>query len=101
MLSDWARARPSSEEHVMDKKLHRLETFRAQDAQGAVFKVHAYEHLVRVDTLLDAQAQWEPTGEVEYKLSTGEHLDLDRDGLMVEPGSGRRLRRVSQGVHAV
>jgi hypothetical protein len=77
----------------MDKQLHRLETFRAQDAQGRPFTVHAYEHLARVHTSLDPHLQWEPTGEVEFKLATGEHLDLMPDGMFAVPGSSLRLRR--------
>jgi len=85
----------------MDKKLHRLETFRVQDMHGATYKVHAYEHLTHVDNLLDMQTQWEPTGEVEYKLSTGEHLDLDEDGTMYGSGSSMPLHRVSPSAHVM
>lgn len=79
----------------MDKKLARLETFRVQDMHGATYKVHAYEHLTRVHTLMDMQTQWEPTGLVEYKLSTGEHLDLDVDGTLYVPSSHTALHRVA------
>ena len=84
----------------MDKKLQRLETFRVQDMHGATYKVHAYEHLTRVHTLMDMQTQWEPTGLVEYKLSTGEHLDLDDDGTLYVPDSRTVLHRmVSPSLH--
>ena len=79
----------------MDKKLQRLETFRVQDMHGATYKVHAYEHLTRVHTLMDMQTQWEPTGLVEYKLSTGEHLDLDNDGTLYVPSSHTSLVRMN------
>ncbi len=85
----------------MDKKLHCLETFRAQDMQGGTYKVHAFEHLARVDGLLDMRAQWEPTGKVEFKLSTGEHLELAEDGTMYVAGSGLPLQRVSPSAHAM
>jgi hypothetical protein len=85
----------------MDKKLHRLDTFRVQDLHGTVFKVHAYEHLTQVSNLLDMRAQWEPTGEVEYKLSTGEHLELDDDGTMYVLGSSMPLHRVSPTAHVM
>lgn len=85
----------------MDKKLHCLETFRVQDMHGATYKVHAYEHLTRVDNLLDMQTQWEPTGEVEYKLATGEHLDLDDDGTMHVLGSSMPLVRMSPSAHVM
>ena len=84
----------------MDKKLARLETFRVQDMHGATYKVHAYEHLTRVHTLMDMQTQWEPTGLIEYKLSTGQHLDLDDDGTLLEPTSHMPLHRMSASNHA-
>lgn len=85
----------------MEKKLHRLETFRVQDMHGAIYQVHAYEHLTHVDNLLDMQTQWEPTGEVEYKLATGEHVEVDQDGTMHVAGSSMPLQRVSPSAHAM
>jgi hypothetical protein len=83
----------------MDKKLHRLETFSVQDMHGATFKVHAYEHLTRVHQFLDMETQWEPTGLIEYKLSTGEHLEVDDDGRMFTPGSAVPLHRMLPVAH--
>lgn len=64
----------------MDKQLHLLETFRAQDAAGALRTVRAYEHLVRVMPTVDPLGQWEPTGVVEYRLDDGRPLMMVRDG---------------------
>lgn len=83
----------------MDKKLHRLETFTVQDMHGATFKVHAYEHMTRVDNLLDMATQWEPTGLIEYKLATGEHLEVDESGNMFAPDSTMPLHRVQPVAH--
>ena len=83
----------------MDKKLQRLETFRVQDMHGASYKVHAYEHLTRVHNFLDMENQWEPTGLIEYKLSSGEHLEVDHDGNLFMPGSTMPLHRVMPMSH--
>jgi hypothetical protein len=78
----------------MDKLLHRLETFRAQDAQGHGFTVHAYEPMVRANpSSFEPHLQWEPTGKIEFKLASGEHLDLARDGALTLPGAGLSLYR--------
>lgn len=78
----------------MDIKLHRLESFSAQDAQGKPYKVYGYERLARAYPWLDAAAQWESTGVVEYKLANGEHLDMARDGTLQGAHSGVRLHRM-------
>ena len=83
----------------MDKKLHRLETFSVQDMHGATYKVHAYEHLTRVHPLLNMETEWEPTGLVEYKLATGEHLEMDNDGTLYAPGSSMPLHRTQPVAH--
>lgn len=84
----------------MDIKLHRLDTFSAVDGQGGFHTVHAYEHLARTPMLgdLDPTLQWEPTGVLEFKLATGEHLDVARDGALVA-GSGMRLTRRTGAAH--
>lgn len=78
----------------MDTKLHRLESFPAQDTQGKAYKVCGYELLARAYPWLDADAQWEPTGQVEYRLDSGEHLDMDRDGTWQVTDTGVRLHRL-------
>lgn len=77
----------------MDIKLQRLESFSAQDTQGRAHKVYGYELLARAYPWLDPAVQWEPTGVVEYKLDTGEPLDLDRDGTLHGARSGLHLHR--------
>lgn len=77
----------------MDIKLQRLETIPATDAAGTSYTVHAYERLAHVPLLLDSRTQWEPTGEVEYRLASGERLDLDTAGDWLLPGGELRLHR--------
>jgi hypothetical protein len=71
----------------MEKQLHQLETRRLHGDDGREYVVQGYEHLVRPEGAL--HAQWEPTGEVEYRLSTGERVESDRAG---------RLRVAATGV---
>lgn len=78
----------------MDIKLHRLESFSAQDTQGKAYKVYGYELMARAYPWLDAAVQWEPTGVVEYKLASGEHLDMARDGTLHEALTGLHLHRM-------
>lgn len=77
----------------MDKKLHRLETFAARGSDGRVYSVHGYEHLARVDAITGAPEQWEPTGEAEYKLADGRHLQMQQDGSLRLPDAGITLQR--------
>lgn len=72
----------------MDKQLRRLETFTAHGSDGSLYTVHGFEHLAHVGTLTGGQEQWEPTGQVEYKLDTGEMVQVHRDGRM-ELADGR------------
>jgi hypothetical protein len=69
------------ETHV-DKKLQLLDSFKAQGADGASYKVMAYEQLLRVDLLTNGQDHWEPTGLTEYRLGSGERVDVAPDGTM-------------------
>jgi hypothetical protein len=79
----------------MDIKLQRLETIPATDEAGKAYTVHAFERLAHVPVLLDSRTQWEPTGQVEYRLASGERLDVDTDGDWLLPGSELRLHRQS------
>ena len=45
----------------MDRKLHLLETFVAQDEHGAPYKVFGYEHLVKMPSAPELPQHWEPT----------------------------------------
>ncbi len=77
----------------MDRKLHLLETFVAQDERGASYKIFGYEHLVKVPAAPEFPQQWEPTGIAEYKLAGGEHVDQERDGTLRIAKTGLRLNR--------
>ena len=78
----------------MDRKLHLLETFVAQDEQGTPYKIFGYEHLVQALLSPEFQQQWEPTGVAEYKLAGGEHVDLESGGMLRVTTTGQRLKRL-------
>ena len=42
----------------------------------------AYEHLLRTNVIADGQDHWEPTGMSEYRLASGERVDVAPDGVM-------------------
>jgi hypothetical protein len=75
----------------MERKLHLLESFTAQGSDGRAYKVYGYEHLVRDDSVAAPVDNWEPTGELEYRLADGERVDAHRDGSMRIARSGVRL----------
>ena len=77
----------------MDRKLHLLETFVAQDEHGVHYKVCGYEHLVQPPSSPDLPQHWEPTGVAEYKLAGGGHVDLQSDGQLRVAATGLRLKR--------
>lgn len=77
----------------MEHKLHLLESFQAQDAQGKRYKVKGYEHLMREDLFVSAEELWESTGQAEYRLDTGEPLDMLKDGTLRVRGSDVVLTR--------
>ena len=81
----------------MDKKLHLLDSFKALGSDGAAYKVMAYEHLLRVDLLVDGQDHWEATGVTEYRLASGERVDMASDGVMRVVPTGVELRRPAAG----
>src|ERR1022692_4984100 len=64
----------------MDKRLQLLETFPAFGDDGQRYVVHGFEHLVRLDGALDHLDRWEPTGQAEYKLASGEHIVVESTG---------------------
>lgn len=81
----------------MEKKLRRLETFTARGSDGSHYDVHAYEHLARIDGVIDPRdEQWEPTGQAEYKLADGRHVSVARDGSMLVPDADLRLERTQR-----
>lgn len=75
----------------MDKRLHLLETFPMQGDDGNYYVVHGYEHLARLEGTPDLDEYWQPTGEAEYRLASGEHVAVDRDGAMTVASTGVRL----------
>lgn len=77
----------------MEKRLHLLETFEAQGSDGAVHKVHAYEHMLRDPSVLDAPENWQSTGVTEFRLESGEPLQVARDGRMQGVRSGLTVTR--------
>ena len=79
----------------MDRQFHLLDTFPARGSDGATYKVCAYEHLRRDETLVDGQEHWLPTGQSELRLDSGELVDPKPDGTMVVAHTGVRLTRLN------
>ncbi|MDZ5458664.1 hypothetical protein [Azohydromonas lata] len=77
----------------MDHKLHLLETFSARDAHGKSYKVRGYEHMMREDLFVAAEEHWESTGQAEYRLDSGEPLEMLPDGTLRMRGSDVVLTR--------
>jgi len=75
----------------MDKKLQWLDSFQVRGNDGQAYKVMAYEHLMRID-LAPGREHWEPTGLTEYRLDTGERVDVATDGAMRVAATGVELR---------
>jgi hypothetical protein len=80
----------------MEKKLHLLETFAAHGTDGNDYVVHGFEHLARLEGTPDIGDQWEPTGLSEYKLSSGERVEVDKSGAMTVARTGVKLNRESR-----
>jgi len=79
----------------MDRQFHLLDTFPASGSDGRTYKVCAYEHLRRDESVGAAQEHWLPTGQTEYRLESGELLHPRQDGSMVIPASGVTLARLN------
>jgi hypothetical protein len=79
-------------EQLMDKQLRLLDSFPARGADGAAYKVMAYEQLRRVDLMSSGAEQWESTGLTEYRLASGERVDLLSDGAWRVVPTGLTLR---------
>jgi hypothetical protein len=78
----------------MEKTLRQLETFNARGTDGQLYAVRGYEHLARIDPRAQPLDQWESTGEAEYKLADGRHVDVLDDGHLRVAGSGLVLERM-------
>ena len=76
----------------MDKQLRLLDSFPVRGADGASYKVMAYEHLWRVELATGGGDQWEPTGQMEYRLASGERVDPVDDGAWRVVPSGLMLQ---------
>jgi len=79
----------------MERKLRMLDSFAARGDDGATYKVRAYEHLVRDESMLaDGHDHWESTGQSEYRLDSGERVDLLASGALRVHASGLTLQKV-------
>ena len=78
----------------MDKRLQLLETFPAVGDDGQRYVIHGFEHLVRLENALDHLDRWEPTGQAEYKLASGEPVVVERSGAMKVARTGLKLTPV-------
>lgn len=77
----------------MDLKFHPLDSFHASGNDGGKYKVVAYEHMRRDESVNDGQEHWASTGTIEYRLDSGERVEVLRDGSMRVIGSGIELTR--------
>lgn len=78
----------------MERQFHLLESFPARGSDGATYKVCAYEHLRRDETVQDGQEHWLPTGTSELRLDSGELVNPRSDGSMEIVHTGVTLTRV-------
>lgn len=79
----------------MDRQFHLLDSFPAKGSDGAEYKVCAYEHLKRDESIPTVPDQWLPTGQSELRLATGELIDVRADGTMVVAATGVTLTRAN------
>lgn len=77
----------------MDRQFHLLESFHARGSDGVNYKVCAYEHLRRDETIQDGQEHWLPTGVSEFRLDSGELVNPRSDGSMEIAHTGVILKR--------
>ena len=63
----------------MELRLRLLESFTAEGSDGRNYKVRAYDRLVHVPGTVD---DWEPSGQVEYRLDDGRTVDVSREGTL-------------------
>lgn len=81
----------------MERKLQLLDSFDARGADGTIYRVHGYEHLVRDESMIAGGLdQWISTGRAEYRLADGERVQLDSDGRMRIAGNGIELFAVER-----
>ncbi len=75
----------------MDRRLHQLESFITRGSDGHTYKVRAYEHMVRDESLQGDEDRWESTGLAEYRIDDGRRVDIRGDGSLEIAGTGVRL----------
>ncbi len=75
----------------MEKRLHLLESFHATGSDGVDYYVHGYEHLGRIEPMVNAQEHWEPLGVAEYKLADGRGVTMRANGSLYITDSGIEL----------
>ena len=79
----------------MEHRLHLLESFPARGSDGEVYKVRAFEDLVRDETLVShAGEAWEPTGRIVCRLEDGRTVEVARDGALRIAANGVGLSRL-------
>lgn len=83
----------------MDLRLQFLESFTAAGSDGQSYKVCAYDRLARTESATGGLDTWEPTGQVEYRLSDGRLVDVRRDGSMLIAGSDVALTPARQAAY--
>ena len=79
----------------MERKLQFLESLNTSGSDGVNYKVCAYEHMVR-DESVAADLGWESTGEIEYRLADGSQVEVRRDGSMRVENSGVELKPLAR-----
>lgn len=68
----------------MELRLRLLDSLVASGSDGNKYKVCAYDRLVLVPGTTD---DWEPCGQVEYRLEDGRRVDVSKDGTMCIAGA--------------
>jgi hypothetical protein len=66
----------------MDMRLQFLESFIARGSDDEMYKVCAYERLVRDLSIIGGLEHWEPEGQAEYRLGDGRAVAVGKDGVM-------------------
>ena len=66
----------------MDQRLHFLESFTATGSDGMDYKVCGYERMAPEVPFTHGIQEWESTGVVEYHLTDGRLVEMERDGML-------------------
>lgn len=78
----------------MQRRIRFLESFTAVDTNGRTHKVRAYEHQVLLGSFpSEGLEHWESTGQTEYRLESGEPVEMLPDGAMRSRTSALELHR--------